>query len=352
MQPHPQRIPGSNAQAGQRFWLRAATEEDAPSILDVIHAAFAEYQGKLDPPSGAPGETEASLRSLFVSERCIVAGFDAQMAGCVFFHIGLSDTYFHRLAVLPAYRGRGVGLALTAGVEAQAVRAGSPRVRLGVRLQLPENQALYAALGYKVTGLHAHPGYDRPTYAAMVKDVSQPAVRTIEVVPYDPAWPQRYRTEAKLLALVFGADLLEIHHVGSTAVPGLAAKPIIDIMPVVRDLAVADEAAPLLALLGYQARGEHGIPGRRYFRRWERRRVSQVHVYATGHPEIRQHLVFRNYLRAHRDKAQRYGEVKAEAAQRYAHDIEGYMACKDALIRQYLDEALAWAAGEDCATRP
>ena len=90
----------------------------------------------------------------------------------------------------------------------------------------------------------------------------------ITVVPYDPAWPGLYEAEAQAIAGVLGQRLTAIHHIGSTAVPGLAAKPVIDIMPVVRAVTEADECRADFEALGYEYLGEFGIPGRRYLRNW------------------------------------------------------------------------------------
>src|SRR5580698_1970268 len=87
--------------------------------------------------------------------------------------------------------------------------------------------------------------------------------RTIEVVPYNPEWPQMFEAEAALIKKALGDNCIAIHHIGSTSIPGLSAKPIIDILPVVKDILKVD-AKPIEAL-GYQAKGENGMAFRRYF---------------------------------------------------------------------------------------
>ena len=98
----------------------------------------------------------------------------------------------------------------------------------------------------------------------------------ITVVPYDPAWPGLYEAEAQAIAGVLGQRLTAIHHIGSTAVPGLAAKPVIDIMPVVRAVTEADECRADFEALGYEYLGEFGIPGRRYLRKGGDERTHQM----------------------------------------------------------------------------
>jgi GrpB-like predicted nucleotidyltransferase (UPF0157 family)/GNAT superfamily N-acetyltransferase len=325
-----------------RFWIREATVDDILAIVHIIHAAYAEFQDKLDPPSGAHGETAATIRSLFDSERCVIAGWGAEAAGCTFFHSGHQDTYLHRLAVVPEHRRKAIGHALVTYVETQAQAHGSSRVRLGVRLQLPTNQVFYRNLGYAVTSHHSHPGYSYPTYVSMTKDVSEPPQRLIEVVTPNPAWSRQYEAEAQLLQLVFGAQLAEIHHIGSTSIQGIYAKPIIDLLPLVYDITTVDSYNATLEALGYQPKGEFGLPGRRYFHRGNTRRTHQVHVYQVGTDEALRHLAFRDYLRAHPEKAQIYSDHKRDVARRHPYDIYAYMDAKDALVKQLEAEALAW----------
>ena len=121
----------------------------------------------------------------------------------------------------------------------------------------------------------------------------------ITVVPYDPAWPGLYEAEAQAIAGVLGQRLTAIHHIGSTAVPGLAAKPVIDIMPVVRAVTETDECRADFEALGYEYLGEFGIPGRRYLRKGGDERTHQMHIFASDDVHaIARHLAVRDYLRA------------------------------------------------------
>jgi GrpB-like predicted nucleotidyltransferase (UPF0157 family)/ribosomal protein S18 acetylase RimI-like enzyme len=325
-----------------RFWLREATKADAAILAAIIQAAYVEFQDRLDPPSRAHDETEGTMRGLFESERGVLAGWGDVAAGCVFFRTDVRDTYLHRLAVLPAYRRHGIGRALVAAVETQARQAASERVRLGVRLQLPANQLFYRNLGYTVTSHHSHPGYSVPTYVSMTKDISEPPQRLIEVVPPNPDWPRQFEAEAALLKLVFGDLLAEIHHIGSTAIAGIHAKPIIDMMPLVYDIEAVDSYNGVMEALGYRAWGEYGIAGRRYFSRAPKRRTHQVHLFQLGGAEVQRHLAFRDYLRAHPEKALVYGDHKRLVAIQNSYDNEGYMDGKDTLVKQLEVEAMAW----------
>jgi len=174
-------------------------------------------------------------------------------------------------------------------------------------------------------------------------DLKKGDLRKIVVVPYNPAWPEMFRREAKAIAEVFGEQLIAIHHIGSTSVPGLCAKPIIDILPLVKDIEQVDAYNDAMAELGYEAMGEYGLPGRRYFRKGGQvNRSHQAHTYALGNPEIDRHLAFRDYLRTHPDVAEEYCRLKMEVARQHPHDIYGYMDGKDAFIKAVEKKALAW----------
>lgn len=175
----------------------------------------------------------------------------------------------------------------------------------------------------------------------------------VVVTEYNTEWPRLFKAEAEHLRRVFGDQLVEIHHIGSTSVPGLKAKPIIDIMPVVRDIRAVDDLTENMAELGYEALGEFGIPGRRYFRKGGEHRTHHVHVFAEGSGEIRRHLAFRDFLRAHPEEAEVYGNLKASLALRYPDDITAYMDGKDGYIKRVEAEALKWCASrtEDRQTR-
>ena len=120
-------------------------------------------------------------------------------------------------------------------------------------------------------------------------------VRRIEVVSYEPSWPEVFAHEAATLAPVFGDLALAIEHAGSTSVPGLPAKPVIDILVVVGHIAPVDALSPRLIDLGYTPQGEYGIPGRRFFYKGTHEvRTHHVHVFADGHVEITRIRDFRD----------------------------------------------------------
>jgi GrpB-like predicted nucleotidyltransferase (UPF0157 family) len=169
------------------------------------------------------------------------------------------------------------------------------------------------------------------------------AMRKMEVQSYDPAWPLLYRAEAARLTEAFGAKLMAIHHIGSTSVPGLAARPTIDILVEVHVITAVDALNPALITLGYEPYGEFGIPGRRYFPRVSgETHTHHVHVFQVGDPQSLRHLVFRDYLIAHPDEARAYGRLKTDLAVRFPFDVSGYLDGKDAFIKALERRALDW----------
>ena len=162
--------------------------------------------------------------------------------------------------------------------------------------------------------------------------------RDVRVVPYDPSWPKLFEAEAAQLMADWGPHVVYVHHVGSTSVRELQAKPIIDLIPVLDDIRVADERADRLQRRGYQGLGEYGLAGRRYFRR----PGFHLHCYAVGDPEIDRHLALRDYLRVHSAGRRRYGALKTRLAALHPHSIEDYMDGKDAYVRRVESVALAW----------
>jgi GrpB-like predicted nucleotidyltransferase (UPF0157 family) len=167
-------------------------------------------------------------------------------------------------------------------------------------------------------------------------------VRRIRVVPYDPGWSRLFEVEADRIASILGPEVVVIHHVGSTAIPGISAKPIIDMLVVVRDIAKVDDFNEEMIGLGYWPRGERGIPGRRFFIKGDdAHRTHHVHTFQAGHSQIEELLNFRDYLIAHPQEAQAYGQLKEALARQFPEDIGGYMAGKDGMIQDILHKAQA-----------
>jgi GrpB-like predicted nucleotidyltransferase (UPF0157 family)/GNAT superfamily N-acetyltransferase len=156
--------------------------------------------------------------------------------------------------------------------------------------------------------------------------------KNIEVVAYNPQWPKLFESEAKLIKQALGSNCITIHHIGSTSVPGLSAKPVIDMLPVVKDIQEVDKAKKAMESLGYEAKGEYGIAFRRYFQKGKNIRTHNVHVYQEGDSEISRYLKFRDWMRSHADDAESYARLKIELAEKFPNDILLYCNGKDAFV--------------------
>jgi GrpB-like predicted nucleotidyltransferase (UPF0157 family) len=175
----------------------------------------------------------------------------------------------------------------------------------------------------------------------------------VEVVPPNPAWREEFASESRRIALVMGENVVAIHHIGSTAITGIYAKPVIDFLIEVKDINETDAQTAGMEALGYEAMGEFGLPGRRYFRKESSPgiRTHHVHTYETNSPEISRHLAFRDYMIAHPDAAQQYSELKRQLAKQYPQDIEGYMDGKDEFVKVMEKKALEWQAIADLSEK-
>ena len=162
------------------------------------------------------------------------------------------------------------------------------------------------------------------------------ATRRVLVLPYDARWAQSFAQIRDELREGLGELALSIEHVGSTSVPGLSAKPIIDIDVVIWDRSAFDAAARALEKIGYRHEGDLGIPGREAFGYDGKEHLQAHHLYvcARDAAELKRHIAFRDYLRAHPEAARAYGRVKEEAAALYPWDIEKYMAHKAPFIEK------------------
>jgi GrpB-like predicted nucleotidyltransferase (UPF0157 family) len=171
----------------------------------------------------------------------------------------------------------------------------------------------------------------------------------IVVVPYDPCWPALYRQERAEILAVLGDRAAAIEHMGSTAIPGLGAKPIIDIMLALHDLGRAPECIKPLATLGYEYVPEFEalIPERRYFRKCPAGiPTHHLHMFAlTGFYEGHE-LIFRDYLRRYPELAREYYELKQALAEKYRDQREAYTDAKTPFVRAVVERAQREHKGE------
>lgn len=168
---------------------------------------------------------------------------------------------------------------------------------------------------------------------------------SIVVADYDPAWPRLFQAEGERVEAALGPQALVIEHVGSTSVPGLAAKPIIDLLVGVPDLGIARTTCiePLVALgYTYLPEYESFLPAELFFRKglpgpW----THHVHVMETSNPRWDGFILFRDFLRARPDKAKAYGNLKKQLAAAFGEDIVSYRNAKHAFVTKTMEEARA-----------
>ncbi|MBA3721209.1 MAG: GNAT family N-acetyltransferase [Parachlamydiaceae bacterium] len=169
-------------------------------------------------------------------------------------------------------------------------------------------------------------------------DDIEPKKKKIVVIPYNSDWPQIFIRESEKIKEALGSNCIAIHHIGSTSVPGLSAKQIIDMIGVVKD---PEKAIQALESLGFRYKGEYNIPMRFYFSR-SKDVETNLHIYKEGHPEIELNLLFRDYLRKHSDARDDYGELKKNllkeksSYEKNNSCFTGYNLGKDAFIRKIL----------------
>ena len=166
----------------------------------------------------------------------------------------------------------------------------------------------------------------------------------IIVVDYDPAWPTTFAALRDRVWPAVQHAALRIEHVGSTSVPGLAAKPIIDMTIVVSDDAAMAQVITSLAGIGYAHRGDLGIVGREAFRQPDDLPAHHLYACVEGALPLRNHLAVREQLRASPLKVKAYGMLKKQLAARHPSDIDAYIAGKSALLLALLRQA---GLGED-----
>ncbi|MGG3508547.1 GrpB family protein [Paenibacillus lautus] len=165
----------------------------------------------------------------------------------------------------------------------------------------------------------------------------------VTVVEYDPNWKTDYLKEEQAINEILQEELVKSYHIGSTSVPNLKAKPIIDILLVVNDIGELDNYSAQFENLGYEVMGEFGIKGRRYFRKGGDDRTHQIHAFQYDYiQEIERHLSFRDYLCENPKICKEYGDLKSKLADQYPTDIESYGDGKDDFVKKIEKEALKW----------
>ncbi|MGE3073338.1 MAG: GrpB family protein [Dehalococcoidia bacterium] len=161
-------------------------------------------------------------------------------------------------------------------------------------------------------------------------------MQKIEVVPYDPEWPVEFERIRQRLLPILGTNCIAIEHVGSTSVPGLAAKPILDIDVLISSRVVFPVVRDLLEASGYTHRGNLEIPGRESFAAPEGSYRHHLYVCSLDSPGVHDHMTLRDMVRARPDLRERYAAAKRGAAERHPYDIDAYIEDKGGTIREIM----------------
>jgi GrpB-like predicted nucleotidyltransferase (UPF0157 family) len=221
-----------------------------------------------------------------------------------------------------------------------SVRLGWPSSAIAVSIAWDEPRLPTAALS-----LRSNPSRAELTIGALASGEVRPVswwvvivdgsgARTTEVVDYDPAWPAQFEQEREEVWRALGEVLVAVEHGGSTSVPGLAAKPIIDMWAALR-APLREEDITAMAAIGYEYLGESALPDQDFFVK-RTPRVCHLHCYPFGHPEWDRHLAFRDWLRTHPEGAVAYASLKRELADRFGGDRLAYTEAKSDFIEAAL----------------
>jgi GrpB-like predicted nucleotidyltransferase (UPF0157 family) len=175
--------------------------------------------------------------------------------------------------------------------------------------------------------------------------IDTPDAFAVDLHPHSALWSRMATEETTRLKEALGKELIAVHHIGSTAIAGILAKPVIDLLPIVADIGRLDARENVMRSLGYRWFGEFGLPGRRYCYLKDPvtgQRLFQLHCYHQGSPEVARHLAFRDYLRAHPVLAKEYEAEKIRAAAVVSDDVNAYNDEKNDWIKRVEKDALAW----------
>lgn len=170
-----------------------------------------------------------------------------------------------------------------------------------------------------------------------------PEQRDVELVPHNPEWSQLANEESQRILECISIPVIGIYHIGSTSVPGIKAKPILDFVLEVEDMEAFIKESRNLESLEYVSKGEYGIPGRQFFTKDTLgERTHHLHVFQQGHQDIERHLVFRDFLRSNPEAAKEYESLKEKLAKRFPKKSDMYTEAKSDFILSMDEVARYW----------
>ena len=169
----------------------------------------------------------------------------------------------------------------------------------------------------------------------------------IKILPYNNIWPQQYQKESSTIEKLLGDILISIYHICSTAVTGLYARGVIDILILVTDINLLDEKEDLLEQSGYNGLGDFGVSGRRVYRKGEPDTLYQIFAFDIfNNDKVIECLAVRDYLREHKEICSFYSSLKYDLVKDFGDNLEAYNAGKDAFLKDLKPNALEWYRGK------
>lgn len=179
-------------------------------------------------------------------------------------------------------------------------------------------------------------GLNHPSYLLKNPMMNSEKIREVKLSKYDSNWVDSFEKESAKIKEILGKNCVQVYHIGSTSIPEIYAKPVIDIVPVVTDLSAVDACNNDFENIGYLPMGEYGISGRRFYWKSRVERTHHIHLFEKGNSEIERHLAFRNYLLQHKEVAQAYSQIKQDLVSQFKTDIISYVDGKGSFIK-YVD---------------
>ncbi|MDM5302362.1 bifunctional GNAT family N-acetyltransferase/GrpB family protein [Bacillus subtilis] len=268
---------------------------------------------------------------------------DGKLIGVISYEKNMHHLTICRLVVHPGGFRKGIGRALlqfvidqnkdAEKIEVVTAEKNTPAMSLYTQAGFQKAETVEAAEGLLLSVFYLYPK------------------RKVEVVPYNEKWAELFSEEKERLKLVFGPQIIAVHHIGSTSIPNMAAKPIIDILIEVRRIEAVSQYDTQMKAIGYTPKGENGAAGRRYFQKGGNKRTHHLHMYEKGNPAIERHLLLRDYLRAHPAIATEYVNLKKRLAAQHPDSINQYIQGKDDWIKAAEENAKRWKEGGNNADR-
>jgi GrpB-like predicted nucleotidyltransferase (UPF0157 family) len=160
----------------------------------------------------------------------------------------------------------------------------------------------------------------------------------VKLAPYSSEWPKLFEEEEKLLRGLIGKYVIDIQHIGSTSIPGMTAKPILDIGIAIARFQEGKRCVKPIESLGYEYKGENGIPGRHYFAKGDPR-THHLHMLELDSEEWRKHIIFRDFLRENKEMAREYARLKRDLAEKFRNDRLSYTEGKSDFVAEILKMA-------------